>query len=117
MSKSNDDLTPEEQAELQQLMAGTPALKRWELLQQLHKEHPEYILLRTTLQPDPGARDPDRAPMKVDVRWSIRARGLLATQSWDAYVRHELKKRLGIEEPTSITEEQLATLSVVDRQP
>lgn len=112
-----DEMTPDELAELNALMQGTPALKRWELLKQLHEEHKEHILLQVQLTPDPGARDPDRAPMLVTTTWSIRARGRTETQRWDAYVRHELKRRLGIDEPTSITEEQEQRFAMQERQP
>lgn len=87
------------------LEANSPDLAKFGLLKKLRDEHPDNIMCRVDLVPG-KSRDPDRAPLKAKSSWSVKGRTEKERQAFDSYVRHELKKRLGLDEPSSIVVEE-----------
>lgn len=98
--------------DLKEKMSG-PELARFELLKELQSESPDRIMIESKLTEAEGPR-PNSTLYKVDTRWAVKGRTAEEVKAWDAWVRYELKHRLGIDEPVSYTDDDLARLAITN---
>lgn len=98
-----DTLDPELQ-ELEAQLKQRPDWARIAELKQLQREHPDKIMVRIEIQEVEHRRMKLMQPTLV---WAIFFRSTKELLTWDRWVRHELKRKLDLDEPPSYTEDDL----------
>lgn len=108
-TSTQDSDLEQEQILLEQELAKRPDWARIQELKKLQLEHPDKVLTRIELVEVEHRRT---TLLKPNFTWGIKARSVKELVIWDTWVRHELKRKLDIDEPSSYSEDDLTTARI-----